>query len=136
MPMTTGNREIATRPSPMPTQTAKPLGLDDLQAAVQLGLIDHETLVKALREKKKDDIVRNHRHAISNHVNIRKVEAALDCPGHRCCSRKSTGHKTKTDNKNGPRCAEPRRYRSRPTSPVSLSVKRLIDQVKPSANVL
>ena len=65
MPMTTGNREIATRPSPMPTQTAKPLGLDDLQAAVQLGLIDHETLVKALREKKKDDIVRNHRHAIS-----------------------------------------------------------------------
>ena len=65
MPMTTGNRETATRPSPMPTQATKPLGLDDLQTAVQLGLIDHETLAKVLREKQKDDIVRNHRHAIS-----------------------------------------------------------------------
>ena len=64
MPMTTGNRE-ATQPYPMPTQATKPLGLDDLQAAVQLGLIDHETLAKVLRKKQKDDIVRNHRHAIS-----------------------------------------------------------------------
>lgn len=50
---------------PMPTSGTKQLALEDLQAAVQLGLIDHETLEKALIEKQKDEIVRKHRHAIS-----------------------------------------------------------------------